>query len=237
MGFDKVALIAMITILTASLLLIAYKPALLGVLAGALIVAVKAGLGCRYGSVGKKVVLAIALSYLLLSATLGFLLEAVAHSFLQLLNYTLIFHTIVAFLLIAAGYVTIKNSACGLDVSNKTYLAIVIPCPVCFAAIFLSCYFASEVVSGVAAGVLVGSVISSAILALSYEGKKSAERLGKIMLLLGVYYTFSMLLIPSFTEGLELARQTQISAEFDPYSLLLLLILGLGFVRGVLRWN
>ncbi|MDW7990417.1 MAG: DUF2162 family putative transporter [Archaeoglobaceae archaeon] len=215
-----------------------YNPFLTGIIAGAVITALKAGAGCRYGDVDKNTVYLVSFSYFLLALFLGLLIEKILDSLSLLLNYTIIFHIIIAILLLIAGYLTIRKSYCGLDISNKTFLAMVIPCPLCFGAIFISCYFASVVleVSGAIIGLIVGTITSSGILILSVEKKKDPEKLGTIMLLLGVYYILSMFLIPAIVQGMSLKYSIQHSS-FSPYLLLLIFPFVLGIIKGVMRYG
>lgn len=214
--------------------LIVYKPLLLGAVAGAMVVAFKAGIGCRYSAVGKRAIFALSLTYLATAAILGYFLEQILQSINQLISYTVIFHAAISLLLIFTGYQTIKRIQ-WCDVSDKTFLAIAVPCPVCFGATLISCYFVSEAlnISGILVGLLVGAIIAIGIILLSAGKRENPEKLGKIMILLGVYYIFSMLLIPAIIQGMSL--RYSVSESFSPYSLLLLFILALGFVKGVRR--
>jgi|GEM_PF-1094434 len=213
--------------------LTAYKPLFLGAVAGAMIVAIKAGIGCRYASVGRRAAFSLSLLYLATAAILGSLLEFILPSINQLLSYTVLFHAAISFLLIFAGYETIKRVQCFSDVSNRTFLAMAIPCPVCFGATLISCYFIAEAlsISGIVVGLLVGTIIAAGIILLSLQKKENPERLGKIMILLGVYYIFGILLIPAVIQGMSF--KYSVSESFSPYSLLLLFILALGVFKGV----
>ncbi|MCX8152231.1 MAG: DUF2162 domain-containing protein [Archaeoglobaceae archaeon] len=215
-----------------------YNPFLIAIFAGAVITALKAGAGCRYGDVNKNTVYLISFSYFLLALVLGLLIENILSLLSLLLNYTIIFHLIIAILLLIAGYLTIRNAYCGLDISNKTFLAMVIPCPLCFGATFISCYFASVMleVSGAIIGLIVGTIISSGILILSVEKKKDPEKLGTLMLILGLYYLLSMFLIPAIIQGMSLKYSVQHSS-FSPYLLLLIFPLVLGIIKGVMRYG
>ncbi|MDI9609697.1 MAG: DUF2162 family putative transporter [Archaeoglobales archaeon] len=218
------------------LVIVVYTPLLMGIVASSAIVALKAGIGCRYSSLGRRAIYFLALFYLSLAIALVFLLENIMSSLSGFLNYTIAFHLIVASLLFLAGYMTIKKASCGIDLSSKTSLAIAVPCPVCFAAIFISCYFALQIleIPRLAIGAIVGAIIALGILILSLEKKENPERLGKIMLLLGVYYFFAMLLIPAVIEGMSF--KFSIEDFFSPYSLILLIPITLGAIRGAMRY-
>lgn len=236
MGFEtnlfdsKVIFIVFFSVVAA---LIAYEPLLFPASMGAMVVAAKAGLGCRYASVSRKTILTLSLVYFTIAAVLGYLLDLLIPLITQLLNYTLLFHLAISLLLVFSGYKTIRSLCCGLDASNKTFLAIAIPCPVCFGATLISCYFVAEVLetSNVFVGMLVGSIIALGIIAFSAKKRANPEKLGTIMLLLGVYYLFAMLLIPAVIQGMNF--DFEVSSSFSPISLLLLFFLALGVVKGV----
>lgn len=219
------------------LFLASYQPPILPAILGVVVVAVKAGLGCRYGTVSRETILSLSLIYFAIATVLGFLLDNLLPLLTQLLNYTLLFHLAISLALILAGYKTIRSFSCGLDVSNKTFLAIAIPCPVCFGATMISCYFVAEILkmSGLLVGLKVGAIIALGIVAISIGRRANPEKLGKIMILLGVYYIFSMLLIPAVIQGMKLEHK--VSIDFSPYSLLLLFVFALGFVRGVREYD
>ncbi|MEM0303187.1 MAG: DUF2162 domain-containing protein [Archaeoglobaceae archaeon] len=235
MRFDKFKSALIFTM--ALVAIIVYNPLIAGILASSAIVAFKAGIGCRYSSMNKKIVYFFALIYFSISTIVGFILENIIESLSALLSYTIGFHLIVASLLVLAGYTTIKKASCGVDLTSKTSLAIAIPCPVCFAAIFISCYFASQIleIPKIAMGAIVGTIIALGIIALSSGKKENPERLGKIMLLCGVYYLFAMLLIPAVIQGMSL--KYSITDNFSPYSLILLIPLILGAIRGAARYG
>ncbi len=235
MKFDKLKAVVILTI--AFVAIATYNPLLTGVLASSTLVAFKAGIGCRYSSLEKRIVYALAFLYFLISTALGVMLENLIESLSVLLNYTIAIHLIVAFLLLISGYTTIRKATCGIDLSNKTSFAIVIPCPVCFAAIFISCYFASQIleIPKIVIGAIVGTIIVLGILFLSLQRKENPERLGQIMLLLGIYYIFAMLLIPAVMQGMSL--KYSITDNFNPYSLILLIPIALGAIRGARRYG
>ena len=239
MKLDKNSLaakLAMIVFALAFAAITAFKPLLLGVFAGAVIVAIKAGIGCRYGAVGKRAAFVLAMVYLVTAIILSHFLELIIPSISHLLSQTVLFHAAISLLLIFAGYETIKRIQCGFDISNKTFLAMAIPCPVCFGATLISCYFIAEAlrISGIAVGLLVGAIIAAGIILLSLQKKENPERLGKIMILLGVYYIFGMLLIPAVIQGMSF--KYSFPESFSPYSLLLLFILALGALKGVKKY-
>lgn len=232
MKFDKIALVIFLIIISTSL---AYNPLVAGIIFGAAFVAIKAGVGCRYGSVSKKIIYLIAISYFLISMLLSFILKNIVNFVHSLISYTVAFHLAIALLLTILGFITVRKAFCGIDLSNKTFIAITIPCPACFAALLISCYFASLLnLNEILIGAIVGTVISSGILVFSIGRKPNPEKLGKVMLLLGIYYIFSILLIPAIIEGFRFDYPSR--EYFDPYFLIILVPLALGIVRGVFKY-
>jgi len=212
------------------------NPFLMGALIGSLITSIKASLGCRYGRVGKRVILSLALTYISISVLISFLMDRLLESVFALLNYTLIFHGIVACLLIYSGYKTSKNFFChSKDITNKTFLAVSLPCPVCIAGTLLSCYFLSQAtnLNNILIGVVVGGIISIGIISFSIGSRENPEKLGDIMIILGVYYIFSILLIPAILQASKI--EFDLSFEINLYSLVLILPIILGIVKG--WWN
>uniref|UniRef100_A0A7J3TGB5 Transporter n=1 Tax=Geoglobus ahangari TaxID=113653 RepID=A0A7J3TGB5_9EURY len=210
------------------------NPLLIGALVGSLITSIKASLGCRYGRVGKSGIFSLVLTYISISVLIGFLMDRLLEYVFVLLNYTLIFHGIIACLLIYSGYITSKNFFChSKDISDKTFLAISLPCPVCIAGTLLSCYFLSQVVNinNFLTGVIVGGIISIGIISFSIGSRENPEKLGDIMIILGIYYIFSILLIPAILQASKIKFNT-LSFEISPYSLVLIVPIILGFVKG-----
>ena len=209
------------------------NPLLTGAVVSSLITSIKASLGCRYGRVGKRAILSLALTYLFISVLISFLMDRLLESVFALLNYTLIFHGSIACLLIYSGYKTSKNFFCkSRDITDKSFLAISLPCPVCIAGTLLSCYFLSQAVNinNILTGLIVGGIISLGIVSFSIGGRENPEKLGDIMIILGVYYIFSILLIPAILQASRI--KANLSFEISPYSLVLIVPIILGIVKG-----
>jgi len=209
------------------------NPFLTGAIIGALITSIKASLGCRYGNVGKKTIFILASTYLIISILIAFLMDKLLNSILALLNYTLIFHGIIACVLVYFGYKTSKNFfSNSKDITNKTFLAISLPCPVCIAGTLLSCYLLSQImdINPIIIGAIVGSIIFIGIISFSIDNRANPAKLGDIMIVLGVYYIFSILLIPAIFQASKI--KFNLSFEVSPYSLVLVVPVILGFIKG-----
>ncbi|MDD3042583.1 MAG: DUF2162 family putative transporter [Methanosarcinaceae archaeon] len=185
----------------------------IGVLMGILIFGVKTGVGCGFSNLKRKEILAIAGSYFILSLILGIFVDYFSmDNFQRISSMGMNFHVLLSLVLIAAGIYTQKKWNSGCDVSRKTFLVISMPCPVCLAALAVSCMLlaSSLEIGGLKIGLLVGTVFFVSVLASSFLFKKmgkTPETLGSAMLLLGIYYLLGALLIPAYmkTKQLNLA--------------------------------
>lgn len=207
----------------------------IGVLIGILIFGVKTGVGCGFSNLKRKEILAIASSYFILSLILGIFVDYVnMDNFQRISSMGMNFHVIMSLVLIAAGIYTQKKWNSGHDVSRKTFLVISMPCPVCLAALAVSCMLlaSSLEIGGLKIGLLVGTAFFISVIASSFLFKKmgkTPETLGSAMLLLGIYYLLGALLIPAYmkTKQLNLAP-----LEGDAGGIMPLLIFGIVILGG-----
>lgn len=146
-------------------------------------------------------------------------------------------HITLALFLLIGGIVTMKKWHAGCDVSNKTFLILVFPCPVCMAALLVSCVALSTVVEldGLIIGAIVGFVFILSILIttlvmknLSKITKKlrirfdgTPDTLGAIMVFIGLFYLVAAIMIPAYI-GAEVA-QTTVSATIGTPELVMML--------------
>ena len=175
-----------------------------GVLIGVLVFAFKVGLGCGLASLRRREVLSIASGYLIISLIMGIAIELIPESALAAtLSARVAMHFPVALLLVVLGVMTARNWNCHHhDISRKTFWALSMPCPACLAASFISCSFLAGLVDidPWKIGALVGllffvciAVFSSALGRI----KGTPSSLGSAMILLGLFYILSILLIPA----------------------------------------
>lgn len=216
--------------------------AVIGILIAIFIFGLKTGVGCGFSSIGKRDVLLLALSYFVISIVLGSLVGLVDESYLTgIASLGMTLHVIIALILIAVGIYTQKSWVCGHDVSNRTFLAIAIPCPVCLTALFVSCMLlaSSLSISGWKVGAMVGAVFFMSVISSSWlfrRVRKSPEDLGTAMLFLGIFYLMGAIIVPAYIKVKQLNISSMESAGLDivPLVLTSLFILG-GFVISRMR--
>ncbi len=214
---------------------------------GIIIFALKVSLGCGLASLSRKETLCIATLYLALSLIMGLALGLVPEGALtSVMSMGVAMHMVIALLLVAGGVATAREwNRHGRDLSRKTFWVLSVPCPACLAATFLSCTALAGLleVAGWKVGVFVGFVFFVTIAVLSTTvGKmgKAPSALGTAMIFVGLFYIFSVLLIPAYLK----AASTPFvpipipASDLIPSYLFILGLVGLGFVgrrMGVFR--
>ena len=176
-----------------------------GILIGILIFAFKASLGCGLACLSRRETLLIALSYMALACLMGVIIGFIPNLvFFWLLNAGVATHAVIALLLITLGVITARewNHKCH-DISRRTFWALSFPCPACMAATFLSCSFLVGVlnVASWMIGLAVGIVFFVSIIGLSElfrKGHRTTSDLSKAMIVLGLFYILSMLVVPAY---------------------------------------
>ena len=132
-------------------------------------------------------------------------------------------HITLALFLLFGGIATMKKWHAGCDISNKTFLILVLPCPVCMSALLVSCVALSTVVEfdGLVIGAIVGIVFILSILittfimknlskitkALKINFEGTPDTLGSIMVFIGLFYLIAAIMIPAYI-GAGAARST-----------------------------
>ncbi|AAM07768.1 TPA: DUF2162 domain-containing protein [Methanosarcina acetivorans] len=213
-----------------------------GILIAIFIFGLKTGVGCGFSNVGKREILAIAGSYLVLSLFVGGVVGNVSmENYAKISNLGLGIHVLLSLFLVGAGIYTQKKWSSGKDVSKRTFLFISLPCPVCLAALAFCCMLlaASLDISGVKVGLLVGTAFFASVLLSSFGFKKlgkSPDTLGSAMLLLGIYYLLAAMLIPAYikTKQLNLVPLSGGNTGFIPLTLCAIVIMG-GFLLEQVR--
>lgn len=215
-----------------------------GILSSVFIFGLKTGIGCGFSKTGWKVVAALSLFYLVISVIAGYFMDAIdVGGFLSSSVATAIHITLALFLLFG-GIATIKNWNKGCDISNKTFLILAFPCPVCLSALIVSSAALSAVIEtrGEIIGFLVGLtfvvsiIVSSAFfknlgkicekIHLPFRG--TPESLGSVMIFIGLFYLVAAILIPAYIkagEMPELSSNGLGQGELFSYFVALLLIL------------
>jgi len=202
----------------------------IGILSSVFIFGLKTGVGCGFSKTGWKVVFALCGLYFVIALIAGYFMDAIDVTSFMSSPLALAIHIALALFLLVGGIVTMKKWHAGCDVSNKTFLIIVFPCPVCMAALLISCVSLSTVVewSGLIIGAIVGVVFVISILVttvvmknLGYAAKKlhinfegTPNTLGAIMVFIGLFYLVAAIMIPAYISAGTVAARTSASAAF-----------------------
>ena len=184
-----------------------------GLIISIIITSLKTGIGCGLANLKKREVLYVAISYLILSIAIGSFIGLVPSDITEgILATGVTLHLVIAVLLIIFGIQTKKKwLATGCDNSKKSFLLISMPCPVCLCAIFLSCMILSDIIemSGFFIGLIVGLIFFVVVLLSSFSISsiaslakvKTPSTLGTAMILFGLFYLISPIVIPSYIEA------------------------------------
>ena len=210
-----------------------------GVLIGILIFALKVSMGCGLASLTRREMLSIATGYVIISFFMGVAIELLPESMLSTaLNAGMAIHLMVALLLIALGVMTAKKwNRHHHDISRKTFWVLSMPCPACLAASFISCSFLAGLVEidpwkiGALVGLLFFICITVFSTALG-KIKGTPSSLGNAMILLGLFYILSILLIPAYlnSQKISFLSYSPPLAEMGLSYLTILSLVALGFL-------
>ncbi|ETA66903.1 putative transporter [Methanolobus tindarius DSM 2278] len=209
-----------------------------GILLSILVFGMKTGAGCGFSSIGFKKILLLGGTYFIISLIMGSLTGYINIQGLQdIAGKGMVVHSILAILLIGVGIYTNKKWNCGCDVSKHTFVLLSLPCPVCLAALFLSCMILVTTfeVNGMLVGLLVGLVFFISVVSSAYLFRKMGKKpdtLGNIMVFLGLFYMLSILLIPSFIK-MQSMNITPVSSE--SVGIIPFLVFGIFILAGYLK--
>lgn len=185
----------------------------LGVLIGVVILALKTGLGCGFANLKRREIVYVAFIYFSASIVLSYLVGVIALDVTQnILATGVTMHLIIATGLVYFGIKTKREwLSRGNDLSRKTFLWLSIPCPVCLTATFLACLMLSQLtnISNLWIGAIVGVIFFIGICFFSFSVSsiasvfeiKTPSTLGTIMLLVGLFYLLSPLIIPAYIQA------------------------------------
>ncbi len=215
-----------------------------GVLIGVAILALKTGLGCGLTNLKRREIVYIAFIYFSASIILSCLVGVLALDITQnILATGVTMHLIIASGLVYFGIKTKKEwLSRGNDLSRKTFLWLSIPCPVCLTATFLSCSMLSQLteISNLWIGTIVGLIFfigicffSSLFSSIAGAFKiKTPSTLGTVMLLFGLFYLLSPLIIPAYIQAQSIPVP-EFSIDYQKVFLsflIMTLLIGLGFL-------
>ncbi len=236
------------------------KSLILGLALSIGIFAVKCGAGLSYllvaGAAGpgkKKAGIALALfvcCYLLLFGAAWWILAEV-----QLLDHLdMVLHLVFALVMLVWGLFLLGKdaNAPAHDISAKTaagrgWLLLMLPCPVCFSAIFCSVAFFLALYPGKDAplislitGFFLISFLTAAIFTLLAGRRKPEHLLGRTMVFLALYFFLTIIFVPQFS-GVDRIYRLSINRDSVPqagetgFLLFTVLLLSGGFLFGVIK--
>ena len=214
----------------------------LGVLVGIAILALKTGLGCGFANLKRREIIYVAFIYLVASLILSYLVGVIPLDITQnILATGVTMHVIIATGLVYFGIKTKKEwLSRGKDVSRKTFLLLSIPCPACLTATFLACLMLSQLsgISHLWIGILVGVIFFIGVCGFSFAvssvaalfGVKNPSSLGTAMILFGLFYLLSLLIIPAYiqAESIPVPQSTVNSHEVMLSLVVMSLLVGIG---------
>lgn len=186
----------------------------IGILSSVFIFGLKTGIGCGFSKTGWKSVFALCMLYFAISLVAGYFMDAFDATSFMSSPLAAVIHITLALFLLGGGIVTMKKWHAGCDVSNKTFLIMVLPCPVCMAALLVSCVALATVVEldGILIGAIVGVVFVISILSTTFVMKNlnkvakalqikfegTPDTLGAIMVFIGLFYLIAAMMIPAY---------------------------------------
>ncbi len=224
---------------------------LVGVMLGVVKFSVKASLGCGFSSLERRGILAVASAYLGIAlamstsiAIMGEAVEGIINTALGSTPVFVVFQAIMAALLVSLGLYTIKKwTHDKRDITGKTSLLMMLPCPVCLLAIFMAC--SSLIIGGMGSikvGLLVGGVFFASIMIISlairgFGLRKSPSSLGTVMISFALLYILSAVLVPAYLPVSEMSITVEGSSVSDviPGSLFMVGTILVGFGIGKIR--
>ena len=186
----------------------------IGILSSVFIFGLKTGAGCGFSKTGWKTVFVLCLLYFVISLIAGYFMDAIDVTSFMSSPLASAIHITLALFLLFGGIATMKKWHAGCDISNKTFLILVLPCPVCMSALLVSCVALSTVVEldGLLIGAIVGAVFVLSILVttlvmknlskvtkllkINFEG--TPDTLGSIMVFIGLFYLIAAIMIPAY---------------------------------------
>jgi Predicted transporter len=186
----------------------------IGILSSVFIFGLKTGAGCGFSKTGWKTVFVLCLLYFVISLIAGYFMDAIDVTSFMSSPLASAIHITLALFLLFGGIATMKKWHAGCDISNKTFLILVLPCPVCMSALLVSCVALSTVIEldGILIGALVGVVFVLSIVITTFVMKNlnkitkilkinfagTPDTLGSIMVFIGLFYLIAAIMIPAY---------------------------------------
>jgi predicted transporter len=213
----------------------------------------KAALGTAYSSTKWKGIFVIASVYLAAGVITGLVFQIVGATLVSdqivatLFDYGImlgVFQVALSLTLGIFGFLTINKWKQGKDISNKTFLAMAIPCPTSIITIITA--VASLVVAGMAgvsAGFIVGGVFFTFIVGMvfllrKFKPRRSPVNLGVIMIFFALIYMATVLFVPAYLDASTMIIETDFAPkDIIPVLFSLLIVIAAGFLLGKLRFT
>jgi len=200
---------------------------------------IKIGVGSGLSNLSKKEFMPISIFYLITTAIIAYLsINIIPHYVMeQIRNIAPIYYTILALISIIAGVYTIKSLKKGNDISKKSFLVLVAPCPLLvFSIMLISTQIPFELNS-----ILITILTTMgfvAIIAISYllsKIKASTLHLGNLMIALGFGILTVALILPEFIKtGFNVAPTAGFMMELNEMAMIVLFFITfaiLGFLK------
>ncbi|MCD4846106.1 MAG: DUF2162 family putative transporter [Methanosarcinales archaeon] len=185
--------------------------AMFGILFGMIKFASKAAFGLGFANVGRREILAVADFYFLIAFLMSFFISMMRETLYEFINILFsfgmafgVFQFILAFLLLTLGFYTLKKWKEKKNVSKKTFLLMILPCPVSLVTIFMTCaFFIITGMEAIKVGILVGGIFSLSIIGITMliqrsKLDKTPSNLGAVMIFFGMLYLLSIIFIPAY---------------------------------------
>ncbi|WNY26594.1 DUF2162 domain-containing protein [Methanolapillus ohkumae] len=185
-----------------------------GILSSVFIFGLKTGIGCGFSKVKWPVVFGLCILYFIIAVVAGYFMDAIDVASFMSSPLASAIHITLALFMVFGGIYTMKKWNAGCDVSKKTFLILVFPCPVCMAALLVSCVALSTVVTidGVLIGAIVGIVFAVSIILstlfmrnlgkitqlVGFQFSGTPDTLGSVMVFIGVFYLTAAIMIPAY---------------------------------------
>ena len=195
----------------------------IGTLFMVLIFATKAGLVAGSAHLSKLKIISLAFLYGMLSFLMGIILKVFNpfdyfQLFQKFISYGVLLHIFLSFGLFAWGLYTIKSFVNENIKKRKVGYLLMFPCPICLSSMLLSTSIFSAItgISAIKASALISIIFMVVILtsALLFRHLNPII-VGFSMLMLGLYFVISILVVPVYSQYKAIFSLTQSTAKMD----------------------
>ncbi|MCL0085871.1 DUF2162 domain-containing protein [Thermodesulfovibrionales bacterium] len=185
-------------------------------LAGVILFSIKIGAGSGLAGLSKREFLATIASYSLFVAVIGAIAAGGINlpAIFNLVGIFPGFYAILAIFMLAAGIYTVKSWQKGVDLSKKSFLPLIAPCPLLLVAIMLATGLLpggagdlNNILVGLLAGIgfFAVAIVTYYCVAKKAKGSSSPLVLGNLMIAVGLGLFAVVLILPTyFAIGLDL---------------------------------